>query len=108
MTPEEHDTVCCLVSHLPHLIANAYLWGVLKERKKVYPLAGPYFRDFVRVAGSNPEVWADIFWTNREEILERARKFKECFMELCEILENNDAQRLLEFLKTLEDRRKEL
>ncbi|MCD6156360.1 MAG: prephenate dehydrogenase [Candidatus Atribacteria bacterium] len=97
-----------MVSHLPHLIANAYLWGILEERKKVYPLAGPYFKDFMRVAGSNPEVWADIFWTNREEILKKAQRFKECFMELCEILESNNIQRLLGFLKTLEDGRKEL
>ncbi|BER92735.1 MAG: hypothetical protein PWP42_560 [Candidatus Atribacteria bacterium] len=100
--------MCCLVSHLPHFIANAYLWSILREKKKVYPFAGPYFRDFIRVAGSNPEVWADIFWTNREEILERIWKFEECLMELREILESEDTQRLLKFLKTLEDGRKEL
>jgi len=69
-TPELHDELMALVSHLPHVFAN-----VLVAQAAATPLAvdgvpaiGPSFRDATRVAGSNSGIWADIYLANREAL----------------------------------------
>ncbi len=78
MSPENHDAAFAAVSHLPHLIAFAYLNAMSQQPagKEFLSLAGPGFRDFSRIAASDPNVWRDILLSNREEILKQSEAFR--------------------------------
>ena len=78
MTPENHDAAFAAVSHLPHLIAFAYLNAMNGQPagKEFLQLAGPGFRDFSRIAASDPNVWRDILLSNREEVLRQSEAFR--------------------------------
>jgi prephenate dehydrogenase len=79
MTPENHDAAFAAVSHLPHLLAFAYFSAVVSQPagQDYLSLAGPGFRDFTRIAASDPSVWRDIFLANREEILKQSQRFRQ-------------------------------
>ena len=78
MSPEEHDAAFAAVSHLPHLISFALMnaIGGQAKGKEFLSLAGPGFRDFTRIAASDPTVWRDIMISNREELLAQTKIFK--------------------------------
>ena len=78
MTPEAHDAAYAAVSHLPHLIAFAMMNAVTGQQQGAdfLTLAGPGFRDFTRIAASDPAVWRDILMSNREELLAQSRQFQ--------------------------------
>jgi prephenate dehydrogenase len=79
MTPEHHDEAFAAVSHLPHLLAFAYL-NALKDQNRgaeYRSLAGPGFRDFSRIAASDPTIWRDILLSNREEVLHQCEAFRQ-------------------------------
>jgi len=78
MSPENHDAAFAAVSHLPHLVAFAYLNAMNQQPagKEFLSLAGPGFRDFSRIAASDPNVWRDILLSNREEILKQSEAFR--------------------------------
>ncbi|NDY90159.1 prephenate dehydrogenase [Ideonella livida] len=78
MTPEAHDAAFAAVSHFPHLIAFAYFAGILQQQEsdEFLALAGPGFRDFTRIAASDPAVWRDILIANREEVLRQSERFR--------------------------------
>jgi cyclohexadieny/prephenate dehydrogenase len=81
MEPGHHDRVLAIVSHLPHLIAFTIcstaddLEG--ESRQQVLRFAASGFRDFTRIAGSDPVMWRDIFLNNREALLEMLARFTE-------------------------------
>ncbi|HET6789033.1 MAG TPA: prephenate dehydrogenase dimerization domain-containing protein, partial [Aquabacterium sp.] len=78
MSPENHDAAFAAVSHLPHLIAFAYINAMQQQPagKEFLSLAGPGFRDFTRIAASDPTIWRDILLSNREEILKQSEAFR--------------------------------
>jgi prephenate dehydrogenase len=78
MSPEQHDAAFASVSHLPHLIAFALMNGISSQPqgKDYLSLAGPGFRDFTRIAASDPKMWRDIMISNREELLEQSKVFQ--------------------------------
>lgn len=78
MSPEEHDAAFAAVSHLPHLISFALMNAIAGQAKgkEFLSLAGPGFRDFTRIAASDPTVWRDIMISNREELLAQTKIFK--------------------------------
>jgi cyclohexadieny/prephenate dehydrogenase len=81
MEPAHHDRVLAIVSHLPHLIAFTIcstaddLAG--ESRQQVLKFAASGFRDFTRIAASDPEMWRDVFLNNREALLEMLARFTE-------------------------------
>ncbi|MES2089073.1 MAG: prephenate dehydrogenase/arogenate dehydrogenase family protein [Pseudomonadota bacterium] len=79
MTPENHDAAFAAVSHLPHLLAFAYVNAMAEQPsgQEFLSLAGPGFRDFTRIAASDPTVWRDILLSNREEVLKQSAAFRE-------------------------------
>ena len=81
MEPGHHDRVLAIVSHLPHLIAFSICRtadGLAGEsRQEVLNFAASGFRDFTRIAASDPEMWRDIFLNNREALLEMLARFME-------------------------------
>jgi prephenate dehydrogenase len=78
MTPENHDAAFAAVSHLPHLLAFAYFTAIANQPAgpDFLSLAGPGFRDFTRIAASDPTVWRDILLANREEVLRQGQRFR--------------------------------
>ncbi len=78
MTPENHDAAFAAVSHLPHLLAYAYFNSVSRQPsgRDYLLLAGPGFRDFTRIAASDPTVWRDILMANREEVLKQSVRMR--------------------------------
>ena len=78
MTPENHDAAFAAVSHLPHLLAFACFSAIAGQPagRDFLSLAGPGFRDFTRIAASDPAVWRDILLANREEVLKQSQRFR--------------------------------
>ncbi len=78
MSPEQHDATFAAVSHLPHLIAFALMNAISGQAngKEFLSFAGPGFRDFSRIAASEPKVWRDILIANREELLQQSKLFQ--------------------------------
>jgi prephenate dehydrogenase len=78
MSPENHDAAFAAVSHLPHLLAFAYFAAVAQQPSGAdfLSLAGPGFRDFTRIAASDPTVWRDILISNRDEVLKQSQQFR--------------------------------
>lgn len=81
MEPDHHDKVLAIVSHLPHLIAFT-ICGTADDladesRSEVLRFAASGFRDFTRIAASDPTMWRDIFLNNREALLEMLARFTE-------------------------------
>ena len=81
MEPAHHDRVLAIVSHLPHLIAFT-ICGTADDledesREEVLKFAASGFRDFTRIAASDPVMWRDIFLNNRDALLEMLARFME-------------------------------
>ncbi len=81
MEPAHHDRVLAIVSHLPHLIAFT-ICGTADDledesRQEVLQFAATGFRDFTRIAASDPVMWRDVFLNNREALLEMLARFME-------------------------------
>ena len=81
MEPAHHDRVLAIVSHLPHLLAFT-ICGTADDladesRQQVLKFAATGFRDFTRIAASDPEMWRDVFLNNREALLEMLARFTE-------------------------------
>jgi prephenate dehydrogenase len=78
MSPESHDAAFAAVSHLPHLISFALMNAISGQPQgnDYLSLAGPGFRDFTRIAASDPKVWRDIMVSNREELLAQSKIFQ--------------------------------
>ena len=91
MSPQAHDAAYAAVSHLPHLIAFALINGITgQEHGKDYmSLAGPGFRDFTRIAASDPKMWRDILIANREELLAQSKIFQQTLQSLEQLISSN-------------------
>ena len=76
-----HDKVLAITSHLPHLIAYTIVGTAddLEDQTQadVIRFSASGFRDFTRIAGSNPVMWRDVFLNNREAVLEMLQRFSE-------------------------------
>ena len=96
MSPEAHDAAYAAVSHLPHLIAFAMINGIASQAQgqDYMALAGPGFRDFTRIAASNPQVWRDILLANREELLAQSRVFQQSLQLLEQLISSDNAEAL--------------
>ncbi len=96
MTPEQHDAAFASVSHLPHMIAFALMNAISgqPQGKDYLSLAGPGFRDFTRIAASDPKVWRDILLSNRTELLAQSRLFQESLKALERQIESGNTEGL--------------
>ena len=94
MSADHHDAVLAITSHLPHLIAYNIVGTVtdLEEETKeeVFKYAAAGFRDFTRIAASDPIMWRDIFLTNREAVLEMLGRFSEDLSALQRAIRRGD------------------
>jgi cyclohexadieny/prephenate dehydrogenase len=110
MTPEHHDMVLAITSHLPHLIAYTIvgtadeLEGVTQSEVLKFSAGG--FRDFTRIAASDPTMWRDVFLTNKDAVLEMLGTFNEDLSKLTRAIRRGDGEALFEhFTRTRAIRR---
>jgi cyclohexadieny/prephenate dehydrogenase len=101
MDPDHHDLVCAVTSHAPHLIAYTMV-GVADDLRRVtdtevikYSAAG--FRDFTRIAASDPTMWRDVFLTNKDATLEILGRFTEELFALQRAIRTGDGDHLHDY-----------
>jgi cyclohexadieny/prephenate dehydrogenase len=110
MDAAHHDLVLAITSHVPHLIAYNIVGTAadLEEvtRSEVIKFSAGGFRDFTRIAASDPVMWRDIFLNNREAVLEMLGRFSEDLIALQKMIRNGDGKGLFDlFTRTRAIRR---
>ncbi|HOF52391.1 MAG TPA: prephenate dehydrogenase/arogenate dehydrogenase family protein [Rhodoferax sp.] len=107
MSPEQHDSAFAAVSHLPHLIAFALMNSIAgqPQGKDYLSLAGPGFRDFTRIAASDPKVWRDIMVSNREELLAQSKIFQRNLQALELMITSGNSEALEGLIQQASDTR---
>jgi cyclohexadieny/prephenate dehydrogenase len=110
MDPAHHDRILAITSHLPHLIAYTIvgtaddLGGHLNSEVLKYAAGG--FRDFTRIAASDPTMWRDVFMNNKEAVLEVLQRFQEDLFYLQRAIRWGEGDKLFDlFTRTREIRR---
>ena len=99
MDAEDHDQMFASVSHLPHLLAYASIQAIAdSSTPEALSHSGAGLKDFSRIASSSPEMWADIFLENQENLLPRMNTFKDAMNELEDAIMRNDKEKLIELL----------
>ena len=110
MSAEHHDLVLAITSHLPHLIAYNIV-GTAADleagiRSEVLKFSASGFRDFTRIAASDPVMWRDIFLNNKDAVLEMLGRFNEDLATLTRAIRNGDGDTLFDlFTRTRAIRR---
>ncbi|MEM8648966.1 MAG: prephenate/arogenate dehydrogenase family protein [Pseudomonadota bacterium] len=110
MSPKHHDLVLAITSHVPHLIAYNIV-GTADElatdtRSEVIKFSASGFRDFTRIAASDPTMWRDVFMHNKDAVLEILGRFSEDLSSLQRAIRRSDGDMLFDlFSRTREIRR---
>jgi prephenate dehydrogenase len=102
MSPASHDRSVSLISHLPHIVAFS-LAGAVPEKDLQYAAEG--FKDTTRVASSDPELWADIFLTNRDQILRSGKMFERYYRQILKAVSRGDHAATVKALKKAKAKR---
>jgi cyclohexadieny/prephenate dehydrogenase len=112
LDPANHDRILAITSHLPHLIAYTIvgtaddLGGHLNSEVLKYAAGG--FRDFTRIAASDPTMWRDIFMSNKEAVLEVLQRFQEDLFYLQRAIRWDEGDKLFELFNRTRDIRRAL
>jgi cyclohexadieny/prephenate dehydrogenase len=110
MSPDHHDLVLAITSHLPHLIAYTIV-GTADElgqvtSSEVIKFSAGGFRDFTRIAASDPTMWRDVFLSNKDAVLEMLGTFNEDLSKLTRAIRRGDGEALFDhFARTRAIRR---
>jgi len=98
MDVDEHDQVLAATSHLPHVLAFALVASLAhrSERQKIFDYAAGGFRDFTRIASSDPRMWRDICVDNSRALLDALREFRADLDQLAAAIEARDGDRIIE------------
>ncbi len=101
MTAEHHDMVLAGTSHLPHLLAFGLVdcLNNLDQVDEVFRFAAGGFRDFTRIASSDPVMWRDICLSNREDVMMMMKRYRDEMENIYRALENNDGDQLMAVFK---------
>ena len=111
MKPKAHDSIMAITSHIPHLIAYNIV-GTASEleddiKSEVIKFSASGFRDFTRIASSDPVMWRDIMLSNKDEIISLLEKFNSDLKEVIDAIKNNNGEFLVKkFRKTKDIREK--
>ena len=105
MTPEAHDATFAAVSHLPHMLAFAAVNALSSQAQGTafLEMAGPGFRDFSRIAGSDAAVWRDILSANKTEVLNQVAHFRAALDQFENALKQGDATALQHLIQQASD-----
>jgi prephenate dehydrogenase len=110
MEVERHDRILAATSHLPHMLAFSLVDALarMEENDEIFRFAAGGFRDFTRIASSNPVMWRDICLANRSELRNMLKRFADELHDLADALDQEDGgERLLQIFeraKTARDR----
>jgi cyclohexadieny/prephenate dehydrogenase len=110
MTPEHHDLVLAVTSHIPHLIAYNIV-GTADDlaqvtQSEVIKFSAGGFRDFTRIAASDPTMWRDVFLHNREAVLEVLGRFQEDLFYLQRAIRWGEGDKLFDLFSRTRDIRR--
>ncbi len=107
MSPQAHDAAYAAVSHLPHLIAFTLMNSISGQAQGAdfLSLAGPGFRDFTRIAASDPKMWRDILVANREELLAQSKLFQQNLQAFEKLIASSDGDTLERLIEQASDTR---
>lgn len=96
MSPEHHDTVLAATSHLPHVLAYTLVDTLarMSDRDEIFAYAAGGFRDFTRIASSDPVMWRDICQANREALLNMIDRYQADLGQIRSLIEAQDWQGL--------------
>ena len=112
MTPEEHDEILSLTSHLPHAIAYNIVRTVMsvedKLKQEVIQYSAGGLRDFTRIAASNPLMWRDIFLDNSKNVSRGIDSFIEKLNELKKAVNDKNGDKLYQIFNSTRGVRKEI
>ncbi len=111
MSPELHDYVFGVVSHLPHAVAFALvdtLRAMSGENLNLFDYPGAGFKDFTRIAASDPTMWRDIFLENSDNVLKAIEEFKKSLEVMENLIKNREGEKLKEFLNEISILRRQL
>jgi cyclohexadieny/prephenate dehydrogenase len=112
MTPDEHDVVLSLTSHLPHAIAYNIVRTIMtvedKLKQEVIQYSAGGLRDFTRIAASNPLMWRDIFLNNSENVSKGIDSFIEKLNELKKAINDKNGDKLFKIFNSTKEIRKEV
>ena len=99
MSAQEHDAVFAAVSHLPHILAFAYVHQILDHADGATYLdfAATGFRDFTRIASSHPAIWTDICFANRDSLLKLLEGQQRQLEKIASLLRNGDSDGLYRY-----------
>lgn len=103
----EHDRVFAAVSHLPHAIAFALVdeLAARPNARQLFTFAASGFRDFTRIAGSNPEMWRDIALDNGDALADECRRIESKLAQLRGAIEVRDGEQLFALMQRARDAR---
>ena len=107
MTVRHHDEVLAATSHLPHVIAFA-LVELLKNKedeKEIFKYAAGGFKDFTRIASSNPEMWADICMANSSQLVKLLHEYQSLNENISNLIEAGDKEGLCELFTSAQTAR---
>jgi prephenate dehydrogenase len=98
---QHHDEVLAATSHLPHMLAYALVdcLAGMQERDEIFKYAAGGFADFTRIASSNPDMWHDICFSNRDALLQTLEVFSEHINQIKAAIETSDSDQLLKIFK---------
>jgi len=105
MSPDRHDQLVARISHMPHLVAAALIEGA--ERKDLW-YAGGGLMDTTRVASSDPDLWCDIYDSNREEVCRALDEHISLMRRVREMVDDNNFEELHRLLDRARRKRDEL
>ena len=112
MSAKEHDKVLSLTSHLPHLISYSLVLTAMKKESslisKLIKFSAGGFRDFTRLASSDPTIWTDVFLNNSEAVLEMLQRFNEDLSALQKLIRKKDSNELYNFFKNSKEIRNKI
>ena len=105
-TAQEHDKMIAFTSQMPHIVSNAYIKSPTATQHKGFS-AGSY-KDLTRVAWLNPQMWAELFLSNRENILNELSLYIESLQKYKDALEQQDEAYLIQLLEEGKRRKEEV
>jgi prephenate dehydrogenase len=102
--PIKHDEIMSYASHLPHVISYAVLNSIMKNpNENITTFSAGGLKDFVRIGGSDPKMWTDIFISNKDSILKAINAYKDSLDELSMLLEADNEKSLQDLLTTIKE-----
>lgn len=105
-TAKKHDELIAFTSQMPHIVSNAYIKSPTAQSHKGFS-AGSY-KDLTRVAWLNPQMWAELFLSNKENILKELTYYIESLEKYKKAIEEDDAQALIQILDEGRKRKEEV